>query len=90
MGIRSDVNLGNYLELPTEIGGSRYNVFSFLKDRLGIILEGCNENFLNQAGKEVLLKSVALMLPNHIMSYVKLPDKMCKELNGLMAPFWWG
>ncbi|KAF7153313.1 hypothetical protein RHSIM_Rhsim01G0053800 [Rhododendron simsii] len=53
MGIRRDINLGSYLGLPTEIGGSMYNVFSFLKDRLRIILEGWNENFLNQTGKEV-------------------------------------
>lgn len=45
---------------------------------------------LNPAGKEVMLKSVALTLPNYVMSCVKLPEKLCKELNGMMARFWWG
>lgn len=37
-----------------------------------------------------MLKSVALTLLNYAMSCVKLPVKLCNELNALMARFWWG
>lgn len=90
LGIWRDVNLGNYLGLPTDIGNSKCKAFGFMKDKLRMKLEGWNENQLNQARKEVLLKSVAMALPNYVMSCVKLPEKLCKELNGMMARFWSG
>ncbi|KAF7121272.1 hypothetical protein RHSIM_Rhsim13G0210000 [Rhododendron simsii] len=90
LGIRRDSSLGNYLGLPTDLSQTRYKVFSFMKDGLQRKTEGWNEVFLNLAGKEVMLKSVALALPSYAMSCVKLPAKLCNELNAMMAKFWWG
>lgn len=41
-------------------------------------------------GKEVLLKVVALSIPTYAMNYFKFPDSLCKELEGMMARYWWG
>ncbi|KAF7146649.1 hypothetical protein RHSIM_Rhsim04G0083800 [Rhododendron simsii] len=99
LGIRRDSSLGNYLGLPTDLSQTRYKIFSFMKDGLQRKTEGWNEVFLNLAGKEVMLKSVALALPSYAMSCVKLPAKLCNELNAMMAKFckaglevdeWWG
>lgn len=90
LGIRRDVNLGNYLGLPTDLSHTRYKVFSYIKERLRGRTEGWSEFFINQAGKEVLLKSVALALPSYAMSCIKLPVKLCNDLNAMMAKFWWG
>lgn len=68
LGIRRDVNLGNYLGLLTDIRNSKCKAFGFMKDKLRMKLEGWNENHLNQTRKEVLLKSVAMALPNYVMS----------------------
>lgn len=84
------MNLGNYLGLPTDIGRLRYNVFSYIKERLRQRLEGWSDQFLTQAGKEVLLKSVAMALPTDVMSCIKLPEKLCNKLSSMMAKFWWG
>jgi hypothetical protein len=46
--------------------------------------------FLSQAGKEILLKSVAQAIPTFCMSVFKLPGALCKEINGIMQKFWWG
>ena len=43
----------------------------------------------SNAGKEVLLKSMALALPSFAMSVFKLYSNMYKELSGIMAKFWW-
>lgn len=39
--------------------------------------------------KEVLLKVVALSIPTFTMSYFKLPDSLCDEVNKMMARFLW-
>uniref|UniRef100_A0A803NLX6 Reverse transcriptase domain-containing protein n=1 Tax=Cannabis sativa TaxID=3483 RepID=A0A803NLX6_CANSA len=44
---------------------------------------------LSRAGKEVLLKSVAQALPSYAMNVFLLPVDTCKELERLMAKFWW-
>ncbi|KAF7150458.1 hypothetical protein RHSIM_Rhsim02G0113700 [Rhododendron simsii] len=90
LSIRRDTHLGNYLGLPTDLSQTRYKVFSYMKDGLRGKTDGWNEVFLNLAGKEVMLKSVALALPSYAMSCVKLPAKLCNELNVMMAKLWWG
>ncbi|XP_060972141.1 uncharacterized protein LOC133038108 [Cannabis sativa] len=42
-----------------------------------------------QAGKEVLLKSVAQALPSSVMSVFLLTKEICSNLEGLISKFWW-
>lgn len=53
-------------------------------------LEGWSENHLNQAWKEVILKSLAMALPTYVMSCVRLLAGLCAELESAMTIFWWG
>lgn len=45
---------------------------------------------LSQGGKEVLIKTVALSISTYGMSYFKLSDSLCRDLEGMMACYWWG
>ncbi|KAF7116442.1 hypothetical protein RHSIM_Rhsim04G0089300 [Rhododendron simsii] len=90
LGIRRDSSLGNYLGLPTDLSQTRYKIFSYIKDKMRGRTEGWNEFIMNQAGKEVMLNSVALALLSYAMSCVKLLAKLCNELDAMMAKFWWG
>ena len=44
----------------------------------------------SQAGRETLIKAVALALPTYTMSVFKLPISICDEIKASMARFWWG
>lgn len=53
-------------------------------------IKNWKNNMLSPAGKEVLLKSVALALPVYCMSCFRLPKGLCTDITRLMSEFWWG
>lgn len=46
--------------------------------------------FLSQAGQEELIKAVLQAIPVYTMSPFRLPKSLCKDLEMLIANFWWG
>ena len=82
-------NPGKYLGLPADWGKSKKQALAWLKDRISNKLSRWKENFLSQAGKDVLLKSVIQAIPIYAMSILKFPDNFCQELNMLISNFWW-
>ncbi|KAM2075264.1 hypothetical protein ACFX1T_038168 [Malus domestica] len=50
---------------------------------------GWAEQFLSQAGKEVLIKAVVMAMPNHAMSCFKLPIDVCKDIEKAIRSYWW-
>uniref|UniRef100_A0A803NKE8 Reverse transcriptase domain-containing protein n=1 Tax=Cannabis sativa TaxID=3483 RepID=A0A803NKE8_CANSA len=89
LGIFEADENGTYLGLPYAIGRNKNSILGFLKDKLRKRINGWEGRMLSRAGKEVLLKSVAQALPNYAMCVFLLPVDTCKELEGLMAKFWW-
>jgi hypothetical protein len=83
-------NPGKYLGLPTIWGRSKKASLSFVKDRLKEKIKSWKLGTLSMAGREVLIKSVALVVPAYPMHCFKFPVTLCKELDSLMAKFWWG
>lgn len=64
-------------------------MFSYKKDRVLQKLEGWKEKLLNQAGKEVFLKSIVFALPAYAMMCFKLLEGLCHQIEVAMARFWW-
>lgn len=46
--------------------------------------------FSSKSMKEVLIKDVAQAIPSYIMSCHKIPVGVCKDIERLLARFWWG
>nr|XP_027103245.1 uncharacterized protein LOC113724555 [Coffea arabica] len=81
---------GKYLGLPMTIGRAKNQVFGYLKNKIHSKLQDWKHKMLSQGGKEILIKSVIMTMPNYIMSCFKLPKCMCKEISARIARFWWG
>lgn len=61
-----------YLGLPTFVSGSKKKVFKPIHERVLKKLKGWKEGFLSQAGREILIKSVAQALPTYMQCNVSV------------------
>lgn len=80
---------GKYLGIPAEWGNSKAQALQLIKERVCSKLEGWKEQYLSQAGKEVLIKSIIQAISTYVMAIVKLPKKICQSLCSAVAKFWW-
>ena len=76
--------------MPAFIGRNKGLAFRKIKEQLIKRSEGWNECFLSKAGREVLIKAVAQVIPSYTMSYFLLPWRWCEDLNAIVAKYWWG
>lgn len=90
LGIASNPSLGIYLGLPVIWERSKHNALAFIKDRMTRKIQGWKGKILSQAGREVMIKSVVNVVPSYVINCFKLPSKTCKELDSMVANFWWG
>ena len=65
-----------YLGLPSLVGKKKRNTFNDIKEKLGKKLAGWKEKLLSKAGKEILIKAVALAIPTYTMSCFKIPESL--------------
>lgn len=77
-----------YLGLPAELGRSKREVFSYLKERLWSTIKG-SEKKLSMAGREVLIKSVLQSIPTYVMSCFQLPRTTIPELEKIIRQYRW-
>ncbi|KAH9684396.1 reverse transcriptase domain-containing protein [Citrus sinensis] len=87
--ISFSANVVESVSREISIGRKKKEVFKYIRDKLWQRLQGWSTRMLSRAGKEILLKTVALALPNYAMSIYLLPKELCRELEGLMNSFWW-
>ena len=87
MGIQNFGGRGSYLGLPEKLEGSKIQVFSFVQERLNNRVNGWTFKFFTKGGKEVIIKYVVTVLPNHVMSCYRLPKATAKKLTTVVAQF---
>ncbi|XP_019170410.1 PREDICTED: uncharacterized protein LOC109165884 [Ipomoea nil] len=89
LGVVRAQNFGKYLGLPSFVGRNRRQAFSYIEDKIKQRIGSWNKKLLSQAGKEVLLKSVAQSMPTFAMSVFLLPMNLCTAIERAMNRFWW-
>lgn len=90
MGVKAVEAQSRYLGFPVPFGRSKKVIFTGVMDRVWKKLKGWKERFLSRAGKETLIKAVAQAIPNYILSWYKLPEGCCNDIDSMLAKFWWG
>ncbi|KAL9279362.1 putative RNA-directed DNA polymerase [Arabidopsis thaliana] len=81
---------GKYLGLPEQFGRKKVEMFEYIVKRVKERTEGWSNKFLSPAGKEILIKSIALALPVYSMNCFMLPHSICDEIQSVLTTFWWG
>lgn len=87
--VNENFNQGKHLGLPSFIGKNKYQISSYVKDKVWSKVNGWRKKLLSQAGKEILIKTVAQAIPSYIMSVFVLPKHLCEEIERMMNSFWW-
>ncbi|XP_019151891.1 PREDICTED: uncharacterized protein LOC109148613 [Ipomoea nil] len=90
LGVNQAPNYGKYLGLPAFIRRNKKAAFSYIEDKIRQRVVSWNKKLLSQAGKEVLLKSVAQAMPTFSMSVFLLPMGICTAIERTMNRYWWG
>ena len=67
---------------------SKIQVFAEIKERVSKKLAGWKEKLLSIRGREILIKSIAQVVPTYTMSYFQLPKTLCDDLERMMRNFW--
>lgn len=89
LGVNQVENPSHYLDLPTVWGRSRRDALSYLKKRIRQKLQGWKNWLLNNAVREVLIKSIITSIPTYAMNVFQLPSTWCVEINTMISRFWW-
>ncbi|OMO50989.1 reverse transcriptase [Corchorus capsularis] len=78
---------GTYLGIPSFWGKTKCEAMKFIKERVVQKVKGWKQNLLTQAGREILIKSVATAVPLHTMQCFKIPKRIFEEvIKGLYYP----
>ncbi|GLT56023.1 hypothetical protein SLA2020_290970 [Shorea laevis] len=90
LGLNHDSAVSKFLGLPTSWGKSKKASLKQVVDKVRTKLKQWKVALLSQAGREVLIKAVAMSIPTYTMSCFLFPSCTCKEINKLIRDFWWG
>ena len=88
LGVPEIKQYEKYLDLPSFVGCKKKASFMYIKERVLSKLRGWREKLLSQAGREVLLKAAVQAIPTYSMSYFKLTQTLCHELETMIRKFW--
>lgn len=65
-------------------------MFQDIIEKVGGKLSGWRRNALSQAGRTILLQSVAQSIPLYISQIARFPGHVCEKIDSKMRNFWWG
>ena len=79
-----------YLRLPMIVGKSKTNTFKGVKEKITNKVTRWKEKFISQAGREILIKTIAQAVPTYTMSIFKILKQIYEDINSVLAQYWWG
>ncbi|GAU19381.1 hypothetical protein TSUD_76250 [Trifolium subterraneum] len=89
LGVKLVLGTGIYLGLPSMVGRSKKEIFSYIKDRIWKSINSWRGRALSKAGKEIMIKSVLQAIPSYVMSMFILPASLIDDIEKMINVFWW-
>ena len=83
LGVNEIRSYEKYLGLPSLVGRGKKASFNYIKDKVWRKLQGWEGKLLSQAGREVLIKAIAQVIPTYAMGCFKLPLSLCHEIKAM-------
>jgi hypothetical protein len=74
-----------YLGLPALVGADQSDCFHHLIDKVAVRINGWKEKTLSMGGKEILIKSIAQVVPVFAMMVFKIPKFTCKGITSAIS-----
>jgi hypothetical protein len=84
------LNFSKYLGLPLFFSKSKVGAFKDILEKVSGKIEGWRAKTLSQAGRTILIKSVATSIPSYAMSSFLMPMSFSSSLDRMFKNFWWG
>jgi len=78
-----------YLGLPSIIGKSKSQIFSYARDKVWKKLNGWKERTLLRVGREVLIKVVAQAILTYVMGCFSFPISLCDQIESMVSRSYW-
>lgn len=76
-----------HLGLPLLFPRARMRAVEDIKEKFFTKILGWKAKTLSQAGRTVMIKAVATVVPSYLMSFYLLPQNWCKEINRVLKNF---
>ncbi|KAL0312259.1 UNVERIFIED_CONTAM: hypothetical protein Sradi_5625200 [Sesamum radiatum] len=89
LGVEVVEKHAKYLGLPTVAWRSKRELFEGIKDRFWCKLHSWSAKQLSQADRAILIITVLQTIPNYAMSCFRFPDSVLRELESILADFFW-
>lgn len=81
---------GSYLRHPFCNFKYKKEVYKSVVERLSNKLIGWKQKCLSMAGRTILIKSIALAIPSHIMQSFLIPKGVLSKMDAMIRDFFWG
>ncbi|KAA3453713.1 reverse transcriptase [Gossypium australe] len=89
LGVDRSNKLEKYLGLPSMVGRNKRRAFKELKEKLTRRVSSWSSRLLSMGGREVLIRAVLQVISLYTMNCFLLPSFVCKDLEAVIARFWW-
>lgn len=89
-GMKSSESFGKYLRFPILDSSPKTKDFLFILDNMRNRLADWKINCLNMTARITLSSTTLASIPNYVMKYTLLPDKIHKIIDKLQRDFIWG
>ena len=89
LGMKEADEHSTYLGLPNILGRKKSVVLAYLKDRVQNRIQSWRPKKFSKPTKEILIKTATQSLPVFAMNVFLLPIEITKEIEKMLANFWW-